>query len=73
MPGRLASFAFGLAQKTGHTPGYIRWRMYLPEALQYLHCALVAEGAWVIPPRPHASAQLAQLVRPPAFDPLVEL
>jgi hypothetical protein len=66
MPGWRASFAAGLAEKLNVTPFHIRWEMYLPEALQYLHAHLVASGAWVIAPRAPIAAQIARLASPPS-------
>lgn len=68
MPGRMAGFAVSLAKELNMTPFDVRWRLYLPEALQCSHALLYGQGAWTVALAPPVTAQIAALTAAPAAD-----
>ena len=55
------SIVFTLARETGWPESFLVWRLPLPRALQYYHCALRASLAWTVPPSEPATNRLARL------------
>ena len=52
---------FTLARETGWPEAFLLWKLPLPRALQYYHCALRASLAWTVAPGPAAIDQLRRL------------
>ena len=52
---------FTLARETCWPEAFLLWKLPLPRALQYYHCALRASLAWTVAPGPAATEQLRRL------------